>query len=66
MENESISYVKTDAIGSLDIKKILIKFQEFMKHEYSEKRNAFMENDGRLIFLAFLSPIINGTGFAFK
>ena len=37
-----------------------------MKHEYSEKREAFLEDDGRLLFLAFLSPIINGTGFAFK
>jgi hypothetical protein len=62
--NDKINFIKTD--GSLDIKKVLIKFQEFMKHEYSEKREAFLEEDGRLIFLAFLSPIINGTGFAFK
>jgi hypothetical protein len=52
--------------GTLDIRKVLIKFQEFMKHEHSEKREAFLEADGRLIFLAFLSPIINGVGFAFK
>lgn len=37
-----------------------------MKHEYSEKREAFLEADGRLLFLAFISPVINGTGFAFK
>jgi hypothetical protein len=52
--------------GTLDIRKVLIKFQEFMKHEYSENREAFLEADGRLLFLAFLSPIINGVGFAFK
>jgi hypothetical protein len=52
--------------GNLNVKKILIKFQEFIKHEYSEKREAFLESDGRLLFLAFISPIINGTGFAFK
>lgn len=52
--------------GDLDVRKVLIKFQEFMKHEYSEKREAFLEADGRLLFLAFISPIINGTGFAFK
>ncbi|AAO36027.1 AAA family ATPase [Clostridium tetani] len=52
--------------GDLDITKVLIKFQEFMKHEYSQKRDAFLEEDGRLVFLAFLSPIINGAGFAFK
>jgi hypothetical protein len=37
-----------------------------MKHERSEKRETFLESDGRLLFLAFISPIINGTGFAFK
>jgi len=37
-----------------------------MKHEYSEKREAFLEADGRLLFLAFISPIINGIGFVFK
>ena len=37
-----------------------------MKHEYSEKREKFLEADGRLLFLAFISPIINGIGFAFK
>ncbi len=37
-----------------------------MRHEYSEKREAFLEADGRLLFLAFISPIVNGTGFAFK
>ncbi|EPY2304372.1 AAA family ATPase, partial [Clostridium sporogenes] len=52
--------------GDLNIKKVLLKFQDFMKHEYSQKREAFLEEDGRLVFLAFLSPIINGSGFAFK
>lgn len=52
--------------GDLDVEKILIKFQEFMKHEYSEKREEFLEADGRVFFLAFISPIINGIGFAFK
>ena len=62
--NEKSNFIKAD--GTLDIKKVLTKFQYFMKHEYSEKREAFLEEDGRLLFLAFLSPIINGTGFAFK
>jgi hypothetical protein len=62
--NEKSKFINSD--GTLDIRKVLIKFQEFMKHEYSEKREAFYEADGRLIFLAFLSPIINGVGFAFK
>ena len=62
--NQKSDYIKVD--GSLDIRKIMIKFSEFMKHEYSAKREAFLEVDGRLLFLAFISPIINGTGFAFK
>lgn len=52
--------------GSLNIKKILVKFQEFMRHESSKNREAFLEHDARLVFLAFISPIINGVGFAFK
>ncbi|WP_010234596.1 AAA family ATPase [Clostridium arbusti] len=62
--NYRLNFIEKD--GSLNVIKILLKFQEFMKHEHSEKREAFLEEDGRLLFLAFLSPIINGTGFAFK
>ncbi len=52
--------------GSLDFEKILLKFQEFMKLQYDEKNNEFLEKDGRLVFLAFIKPIINGRGFDFK
>jgi hypothetical protein len=62
--NQKSKFIKKD--GTLDIKKILIKFQEFIKHEYSMKRKTFLEANGRLVFLAFTSPIINGVGFAFK
>jgi hypothetical protein len=62
--NQKSAYIKED--DTLDIRRILVKFAEFMKHEYSKKREAFLEADGRLLFLAFISPIINGTGFAFK
>jgi hypothetical protein len=62
--NYRSKFIKED--GSLDIRKVLIKFSEFMKHEYSEKREAFLEAEVRLLFLAFISPIINGVGFAFK
>ena len=62
--NDYVNYVNEE--GNLNVEKILIKFQDFMKHEYSEKREEFLEADGRLLFLAFISPIINGKGFAFK
>lgn len=62
--NNRNAFIKED--GTLDIRNVLIRFQEFMKHEYSENRKTFLEEDGRLLFLAFISPIINGIGFAFK
>ncbi|MBF0227810.1 MAG: AAA family ATPase [Desulfobacterales bacterium] len=54
------------ADGYLDFSKILIKFQEFMRKEYSERDSFFLERNGRLIFLAFLKPVINGKGYDFK
>ena len=62
--NYRSTFIREDE--TLDLKKVILRFQDFMKHEYSQKRDAFLEEDGRLLFLAFLSPIINGTGFAFK
>ena len=50
----------------LNIEKILIKFQEFMKEQYSSIDKNFLEREGRLLFLAFIKPIINGVGFDFK
>lgn len=49
--------------GKLDMQQILLKFQELMKAEYRESDETFLEQQGRLLFLCFLKPIINGTGF---
>jgi hypothetical protein len=49
--------------GKLNMERVILKFQEFMKCEYTDKRKTFLEDEGRLIFLCFLKPIINGTGF---
>ena len=54
------------ANGTLNMKAILLGFQTFMKKEYSKKDRDFLEKNGRLVFLAFLKPIINGEGFDFK
>ena len=62
--NSKSKYI--DADGDLNIRKVLIGFADFMKHERNNKHENFLEIDGRLLFLAFISPIINGTGFAFK
>jgi hypothetical protein len=49
----------------LDMEKLLLKFQEFMYGEYREEDERFYETNGRLIFLAYLKPILNGKGFSF-
>ena len=49
----------------LDMQKILLKFQEFMYQQYRQNEEAFYEKNGRLIFLAYLKPILNGKGFSF-
>jgi hypothetical protein len=56
-------YEKDD--GSLDIKRALIKFQEYMKSVYGRFDKDFIERQGRLLLLAFFKPIINGQGFYF-
>ena len=48
--------------NKLDMDLILKKFQELMKAEYRIEDEAFLEKQGRLLFLCFLKPIINGTG----
>ncbi len=50
----------------LDVTLILQRFQAFMKEHYSHKDETFLEREGRLLFLSFLKPIINGKGFEFK
>ena len=52
--------------NALNMEKVLENFQIFMKKEYNAKDRKFLERDGRLIFLAFLRPILNGAGYDFK
>ncbi|MCP4214529.1 MAG: AAA family ATPase [bacterium] len=52
--------------GMLDMEKVLLRFQAFLKEQYSKKDKGFLERNGRLLFLAFLKPIINGKGYDFK
>lgn len=55
-----------DKEGHLDVESIIRKFQGFMIEQYGEKDRSFIERNGRLLFLAFIKPIINGKGFDFK
>ncbi len=52
--------------GTLNMEAVLLGFQQFMKKEYSKKDRDFLEKNGRLVFLAFIKPIINGSGYDFK
>ncbi len=51
---------------TLDIERVVLKFQECLKHEYSPRDVTFLERNGRLLFFAFLKPILNSRGYAFK
>jgi DNA-binding transcriptional MerR regulator len=59
---ESSNIFITDK-GELNIELVLEKFQDLMKQEHRKETEKFIEKEGRLIFLAFLKPIINGSGF---
>jgi hypothetical protein len=48
--------------GVLNMDYILQRFNVFMKSEYRDSDSDFIEQEGRLVFLAFLKPIINGEG----
>lgn len=49
----------------LDMERIMLKFQEFMNEEYREQDEKFYETHGRMIFMSFLKPILNGAGFRY-
>ena len=59
-----IGYKNDD--NSLNLEAVLLSFQAFMKKEYSKNDRDFLEKNGRLVFLAFIKPIINGSGYDFK
>ena len=54
------NYVKDDV---LDMEMVIRRFADLMHEEYRESTVPFLEREGRLLFLTFLKPVINGTGF---
>ncbi|MEG0494477.1 MAG: hypothetical protein RR696_14880, partial [Clostridia bacterium] len=48
--------------GKLNMPLVLERFAAFMRCEYRDEDGAFIEREGRLLFLSFLKPLINGTG----
>ena len=57
-------YAKAD--NTLNMELALQKFQAFMQEQYSKQDRDFLERQGRLVFLAFMKPILNGHGYDFK
>jgi energy-coupling factor transporter ATP-binding protein EcfA2 len=51
---------------TLNMVLVLEKFQAFMREQYSKQDRDFLERHGRLVYLAFLKPILNGHGYDFK
>ena len=45
--------------NGLNMESILLKFQQFMKENYSTRDTEFLERHGVLLFLSFIKPIIN-------
>ncbi|MGE5341967.1 MAG: AAA family ATPase [Candidatus Omnitrophota bacterium] len=66
--NESEPNIKdfVDQNGNLDFKKVVFAFRKVVMEEFSRKDKDFMGKHHRLIFLAFIKPIINGHGYDFK
>ncbi len=52
--------------NDIDLEYILLRFQSFFKENYSHTDEKFIEREGRLVFLSYLQPIINGSGYVFK
>ncbi len=52
--------------NTLNMEQVLLRFQQFMKENYSTRDMEFLERQGVLLFLAFIKPIINGVGFDYK
>lgn len=60
-----LSVTKSEYIlnGKLNMEYVIRRFKETIEEEYRDEDAAFLERRGRLLFLCFLKPIINGTGY---
>ena len=55
-----LNYVRN---GRLNMEHVVTRFVDLMHQEYRKNDEEFLERQGRLVFLSFLKPIINGIGF---
>ncbi|MBQ3619406.1 MAG: hypothetical protein II939_14765 [Bacteroidales bacterium] len=61
--------------GDLNMSLIINRFQDLVRHsrsrlikvdENDDSQKSFLEREGRFMFICFLKPIINGTGFYYS
>lgn len=55
-----LNYVQN---GHLKMEHVVARFRDLLHEEYRDSTVPFIEREGRLLFLTFLKPIINGIGF---
>ena len=55
-----VSYIRN---GKLNMEHVVTRFRDLMREEYRDSTVPLLEKEGRLLFLTFLKPIINGIGF---
>ena len=55
-----LNYVQN---GRLNMEHVVTRFRDLLHEEYRDSTVPFLEREGRLLFLTFLKPIINGIGF---
>ena len=53
------TYVADDR---LDMDRVCSRFAQFLHSEYRDSTAVFVEKEARLLFLSFLTPVINGSG----
>ncbi|MCQ2192581.1 MAG: AAA family ATPase [Paludibacteraceae bacterium] len=60
-----ISVTKSEYIlgGKLNMEYVIERFKDLIEEEYRDEDAEFLERQGRLLFLCFLKPIINGIGY---
>ena len=51
--------------GNLNMVMVIDRFRDIMTDRYKDRDQDFLEYHGRLLFLCFIKPIINGTGFCY-
>jgi len=64
-ENDNAFLTKNEIIKNniFDMELCLNKFKKHFEQTYTRKNIKFLERDGKLVFLTYLMPLINGNGF---